>query len=29
MRRRSKKREEKIDPNWLGDEISSKTQDLH
>ena len=22
------KKEEKIDPNWFGDEISSKTQDL-
>jgi hypothetical protein len=29
MRRRSKKREEKIDPNSFGDEISSKIQDLH
>jgi hypothetical protein len=28
MRRRSPKKEEKIDPNWFGDEISSKTQDL-
>ena len=28
MRRRSQKREGKIDPNWFGDEISSKTHDL-